>query len=308
MTAVPSAVETAVEAPLAAAPRRPRSEPTRLLAFAGLVVALAAAYSGYKGMGQATGDTWPLVGGDLPVPTNDLIMPPISAILASFGEPVQADGDILAVMIARAGLFTLREAAVGLAAGVLVGVAVAVVLVRSATLARGILPYLVASQTIPLVAIAPIVVIWARTSLDGLPWEWQDWHSVSLIATYLTFFPVAMNGYRGLASPSAEHLDLMRSYGAGWTRTLVHLRFPASLPYLTPAMRLAATASIVGAIVGEISAGVRGGLGRLILDFAGRYTTGPERLYASVIGAAVLGLVVFGLVGLGERLAGVEPA
>ncbi len=308
MTPARSAVEPVVDVPLAGALRRRRRAPIRPLAFLGLVVALAAVYSGYKATGQATDDAWPLVGGDLPVPTNDLIMPPVSDILASFGEPVQADGDILAVMIAKAGLFTLREAAVGLAAGVVVGVAVAVVLVRSATLARGLLPYVVASQTIPLVAIAPIVVIWARTSLDGLPWEWQDWQSVSLVATYLTFFPVAMNGYRGLASPSAEHLDLMRSYAAGWTRTLVHLRFPASLSYLAPGMRLAATASIVGAIVGEISAGVRGGLGRLILDFAGRYTTGPERLYASVVGAAALGLVAFGLVSFGERLAGVEPA
>ena len=126
--------------------------------------------------------------------------------------------------------------------------------------------------------------------------------SVSIIATYLTFFPVAVNGLRGLQSPKPENLELMESYAAGWTQTLRRLRLPASVPYLFAALKIAATASIVGAIVGEISAGVGGGLGRRIFLEAQRYTTGPERLYAAVIGSAILGIAVFLAISGVERL------
>ena len=113
--------------------------------------------------------------------------------------------------------------------------------------------------------------------------------SVAVIATYLTFFPVTVNALRGLMSPGQLPLELMRSYAATDRATLVKLRFPASVPYLIPALKLAATASVVGAIVGEISAGLRGGLGRLIIDYSQQYLTDPARLYCAVIAAGVLG-------------------
>lgn len=273
--------------------------------FLSAVLALAAMYAGYKALGQALGDpwrSWPLVSGWLPK-TDDLTLPPLTEIIATFARPVQRNSDeILAVLILRSALFTLREAAAGLLAGLVIGLAMAVVLLRSRLLERGFLPYVIASQTIPLVAIAPIVVIWGRGNLTWVPFQWQDWMSVAAIATYLTFFPVVVNGLRGLQSPDPAAVELMDSYAASWTQTLRRLRFPASLPYLFPALRIAATASVVGAIVGEISAGVRGGLGRLILDFAGRYTTGPERLYASVLGAALLGLLAVGVIAIVERV------
>ncbi len=161
-------------------------------------------------------------------------------------------------------------------------------------------PYLVVSQTVPLIAIAPIVVIWGSNNLAWLPFEWTSWMSVAIIATYLTFFPVAMNGIKGLQSADPASIELMRSYAATRRQTLVRLQLPASVPYLFAAFKIAATAAIVGAIVGEISGGVRGGLGRLILDFASRYTTGPSRLYATVLGAAVLGILTFALVAAAE--------
>ncbi|CAN5121418.1 hypothetical protein BH23ACT9_BH23ACT9_37550 [soil metagenome] len=269
------------------------------------VLLMGGAYTGYKALGQALGDpwrTWPVLGGWMPA-TNDLIMPPLGDVLSAFTAPAQRGSpDTLLDLIIASAAFTLREAAVGFVAGVTIGLAVAVLLLRARSLERGLLPYVVASQTIPLVAIAPLVVIWGRGNLDWVPWQWQDWMSVSIIATYLTFFPVAVNGLRGLQSPAAESVELMRSCAASWTQTLRVLRFPAALPYLFVGLRIAATASVVGAIVGEISAGVRGGLGRLILDFASRYTTGPERLYAAVAGAAVLGLVAIGAIALTERL------
>jgi NitT/TauT family transport system permease protein len=272
--------------------------------FVVFIVLLALVYTGYKAFGQAIDDRqtdWFAVGSVLPR-TNDLNMPPIPDILGGFGEEQTGTGKSLGRLVFDESVFTLREAAVGFAAGVIIGMAIAIVLARSRRLEQGLLPYVIASQTIPLIAIAPIVVIWGRKNLDFMPWEWEDWMSVAIIATYLTFFPVAVNGLRGLQSPRPENLELMQSYASSWTQTLWRLRLPASLPYLFAAFKIAATASVVGAIVGEISAGVGGGLGRRILLEAQRYTTGPERLYVAVIGSAILGIFVFLVVTAVERV------
>jgi NitT/TauT family transport system permease protein len=271
----------------------------RVVVFGVFLVVLALSYTGYKAYGQSLDDAqtdWPIVGQVLPR-TDDLTMPPLSDILAEFGQPPQRNSNKpLAAFIAEASLFTFREAVLGFAFGVIFGLGIAVLLLRSKWIEQGVTPYLVASQTVPLVAIAPIVVIWGSTSLGWLPFEWTSWMSVSLIAAYLTFFPVAMNGIKGLQSAEPAEMELMHSYAANRRQILMKLQLPSSIPYLFAAFKIAATAAIVGAIVGEISGGVKGGLGRLILDFASRYTTGPSRLYATVIGAAILGLFAIGLV------------
>lgn len=276
----------------------------RIGVFVVFLILLALLYTGYKAFGEALDDaqtTWPVVGSFLPR-SDDLTMPPIRDIVAEIGEPLnRTDDKPLGAFVWEAALFTAREAALGFFFGLMFGIGIAVVLVRSRWLERGVSPYIAMSQTIPLVAIAPIVIIWGRTSLDWLPFEWQDWMSVAIIAAYLTFFPVAVNGIRGLHSAQPAAFELMRSYAVKPRQELIRLRLPASMPYLFSAFRLAATIAVVGAIVGEISAGVPGGLGRLILDFAGRYTTGPERLYVSVGGAALLGILAFGLVVLTQR-------
>lgn len=276
----------------------------RVVVFTAFLFVLALAYTGYKAFGNAIDDaqtTWPAVGSFLPR-SDDLTMPPITEIVAEIGRPVQRTSDKpLGAFVFEASLFTLREAALGFFIGVVFGLGLAIAVVRSRWLERGVSPYVAISQTIPLIAIAPIVVIWGRKSLGWLPFEWQDWMSVAVIAAYLTFFPVAVNGIRGLHATRPEDTELMRSYAAKPRQELVRLRLPASMPYLFSAFKLAATAAVVGAIVGEISAGVPGGIGRLILDFASRYTTGPERLYVSVMGAALLGILVFGLVVLVQR-------
>ncbi len=275
----------------------------QVLVFTVFVVLLGLGYTGYKWFGQAVDDTqidWPVIGSVLPR-TDDLNMPPVLDILTEFSKSPGGPDDALWVELLEESLFTLREAAAGFFVGAIIGLGIAIVLARSRRLERGLLPYVIASQTIPLIAIAPIIVIWGRKNFDFFPWDWQDWMSVSIIATYLTFFPVAVNGLRGLQSPRDENLELMESYAATWSQTLWRLRLPASVPYLFAALKIAATASIVGAIVGEISAGVGGGLGRRILLEAQRYTTGPERLYASVIGSALLGIAVFLLITGAER-------
>lgn len=276
----------------------------QVLVFALFVVLLAAAYTGYKSFGQSIDDQqsdWPIIGSVLPR-SDDLTMPPLVDIVTEVGETQRGTPKALGLIIVDEALFTLREAAAGFLAGVVIGLALAILLVRSRILERALMPYVVASQTIPLVAIAPIVVIWGRQSVDFLPWEWDDWMSVSIIATYLTFFPVAINGLRGLKSPRPENLELMDSYAAKWRSSLWKLRLPAALPYLFASFKIAATASVVGAIVGEISAGVQGGLGRRILLEAQRYTTGPERLYVAVLGAAATGIFVFLVITSVERI------
>jgi NitT/TauT family transport system permease protein len=277
----------------------------KVVVFGVFLVVLALVYTGYKAFGQSIDDAqtdWPIIGAIMPR-TDDLTMPPISAIIAEFGQPPQRNSSKpLGVFIAEASLFTFREAALGFFMGVALGLGIAVVMLRSRWLERGLSPYLVASQTIPLVAIAPIIVIWGSNSMGWLPFEWKTWMSVAIIATYLTFFPVAMNGIKGLQSADPAALELMRSYAASRRQILIRLQVPSSVPFLFAAFKIAATAAIVGAIVGEISGGVKGGLGRLILDFASRYTTGPERLYATVIGSAVLGIIAVGLVLLAEYI------
>lgn len=269
-----------------------------ILLTGGLLLSAGAVWELYKLLGEATGGTWPGSSIELPVSPDDLTMPHSWDIAASFFEPVQrGSGEPLALSLLKAAGFTLLEAAAGFAIGAVVGLALAVAMLRWRKLDLGLVPWINISQTVPLIALAPIVVTWGKQTFLG------DRASVALIAAYLTFFPVAVNGLAGLKSPSPESLELMRSYAAPWRKTLFTLRFPAARPYLFPAFKLAATLSVVGAIVGEISAGVRGGLGRAILDFAGRYTTGPEKLYAAVIAAGLLGLFVFSVANAAERRA-----
>jgi NitT/TauT family transport system permease protein len=181
--------------------------------------------------------------------------------------------------------------------GAIVGLVLAVAMQRFRIVERGLLPYVILSQTVPLVALAPLIAGWSgNLSFFGYPWP--DWMTVSVIASYLAFFPVAVGMLRGLQSPPPAGEELMRSYAAGWWRTLVKLRFPASLPYLFPALRLAGAAAVVGAVVGEISTGTRGGIGRLIIEYSREATSDPAKVYTAMLGAAVLGLVVAGLVGL----------
>lgn len=276
-----------------------------LLQALSAIAALAAVsgiYSLYKVIGRALEDgqrDWWFIGTFLPRST-DRDMPPIRDIISEFNKPLREGGPKLIGLIWDSSLFTLREAVAGFVLGVIIGMAIAILLLRSRTLEKGTMPYVIASQTVPLIAITPIIVIWGRKNFGFFPWEWQDWMSVSLIAVYLTFFPVAVNGLRGLQSPDPDSKELMNSYAAGWWQTLWRLRLPASLPYLFPAFKIAALASIIGAIVGEISAAQSDGIGYLILDFASKYSTGPERLYASIIGAAVLGLFAAAVITLVE--------
>lgn len=263
------------------------------------IVALCALYEGYRRMGLATDDQWPIIGGDLPVKTNQVTMPELADIISRFFEPQQrrSSTTVLEAVI-QGSWYTMRISAAGFLMGAVIGMALAILMLRSKLLERGILPWIVVSQTIPLLALAPVIVTWGNR-IEVV--DWQPWMSVSLIATYLTFFPVAVNGLRGLQSPPAHSIELMDSYASTRRQTLLKVRLPGAVPYIIPALKLAAAASIIGSIVGEISIGLPGGVGRLILAYAQQAQTDPPKMYCAIIGAGVLGLVFTSAVGGLER-------
>lgn len=268
----------------------------RTVASGAALVVVAGLWESYKWMGQQTNDEWPGTSFGLPVRTDDLVMPHVADIWGALWDPVQRGrSQTLAGFLFESARFTFSEAALGFVIGSVIGLALAVLMLRFSTAERGLMPWINISQTVPLIALAPIIVTWGRNT------ALSDTQAVSIIATYLTFFPVAVNALQGLQSPDKADLELMRSYASPWSQTLWKVRVPAARPYMFPAFKLAATLSVVGAIVGEISSGVKGGLGRAVLNFATIYSTGPEKLYAAVLASALLGLFVFALVTVVER-------
>jgi NitT/TauT family transport system permease protein len=218
---------------------------------------------------------------------NDLNLPHWFNILAVLGQPVQRGSEeSLAGFLVGAAFYTWREAAIGFVVGALLGLLLATVFVHSRLLERAFVPYVVASQTIPIVALAPMIVYAAGPNVI----------SVVIIATYLTFFPVTIAMIRGLRSPDPRALELMRSYAASRWATYRKVRLPASLPYLFTALKIAATASIVGAIIGEGPGGIPDGMGRAIINFNQYYITGPEKLWGAILASALLGASFFALV------------
>ena len=246
-------------------------------------------WEGYRWLGIREGWTWPFR-------VNDTNMPHVSTIWHAFGQPLQPDGPPLRHYLWHYSLFTGKEALAGFVLGAVIGFLLAVVLSHSTLLRRGLLPYIVVSQTVPILAIAPMVVLGLGTK--GV----SPWISVAVIAAYLTFFPVAINTLRGLNSPDPRALELMRSYAAGRRKILWRLRVPASLPFVFSALKISATASVIGAIIGETPASLQGGLGYAIVNFNQYYSTQPANLWATIIACALLGITFYLAVVLLERI------
>jgi NitT/TauT family transport system permease protein len=269
----------------------------RVLGVLAVLAGFVVLWEGYKLVGNPDGTV--VFGVRILPRADDLSMPHLIDVLRRLGRPELTGGRPVWIVVLHACLFTLGVTAVGFVVGALVGLVLAVAMQRFRLVERGLLPYVILSQTVPLVALAPLIAGWSGRLSFG-PYPWQDWMTVAVIASYLAFFPVAVGMLRGLQSPPAAGVELMRSYAAGWWRTLVKLRLPASLPYLFPSLRLAGAAAVVGAVVGEISTGTRGGIGRLIIEYSREATSDPAKVYTAMLGAAVLGLVVAGSVALLE--------
>lgn len=266
------------------------------LVLLGLVL-LGALWELYKDFGPAKGVS---VAGVRVLPrTSDAAMPHLSSIWHAFGsqEVSLAGSSSVLGSIVAAGFYTLKLALGGFVVGVLIGALLALLMDRLPLAERALLPWIVLSQTVPLIAIAPLISGWGAGLHVGT-FQWKQWMSVAVIAAYLSFFPISVGMLRGFKAPTPVHAELFNSLSAGWSSTLLRLKVPAAVPFLIPALRLGAAASVVGAVVAETSIGVPGGIGRLIIDYAQQATGDPSRLYAAVIGAALLGLIAAGLISL----------
>jgi NitT/TauT family transport system permease protein len=189
---------------------------------------------------------------------------------------------------------TLQTTLLGFAIGSIGGIILAVGIVHMRVLQKALMPWIIASQTVPILAIAPIVVVvLGNIGITGtLP--------KALISAYLCFFPVTIGMVKGLSSPDVMLIDLMRTYHASGTQVFWKLRWPAAVPYLFASLKVAVAISLVGAIVAELPTGAQAGLGARLLS--GSYYGQTIQIWAALIAAATLAAVVVFLVGLVERV------
>jgi len=184
---------------------------------------------------------------------------------------------------------TLSATLLGFVLGTALGIALAVGIVHSRVLDKSMMPWIITSQTIPILALAPmIIVVFNSVGVTGLLPK-------ALISTYLSFFPVAVGMVKGLRSPETMHLDLMRTYSANRTQTFWKLRWPSSVPFLFTSMKIGIAASLVGAIVGELPTGAVAGLGARLL--AGSYYGQTVQIWSALIVAAIMAGLLVGLIG-----------
>ena len=261
----------------------------RALLLLAVLALLWGLWEGYRALGIHFGWTRPFT-------VDASTMPHIHDMVWALFQRPNPQAPLLVVTLLKAAAFTAKEAALGFAMGAVGGFALGAVLAHSRMLQRGFLPYVIASQTVPILAIAPMVVIWLASI------HVTAWVSVAVIAAYLTFFPVVIATLRGLNAADRRAVELMRSYAASRWTVLWKLRFPTSLPFLFTALKVSATASIVGAIIGESPSSISGGLGGAILNFAQYYSFQPQNLWATNIIAAALGVAFFLIVVLAEKL------
>jgi NitT/TauT family transport system permease protein len=272
----------------------------RIWTFALALVLVAVVWEVYKWIGPQDGGT--VLGWTILPRANDQAMPHVWEMLSRYAEPERRGSSTsIFVVVLTGAWFTLRLALTGFVLGTIVGLGLAMVMARFRFVERGLLPYLIVSQTVPLIALAPLVVSWGgKLHLGGF--EWPRWLSAAVLGAFLAFFPVAVGTLRGLTSTPPASLELMDSYAASWRQTLFKLRFPAAVPYIVPSLKLAATASVVGVVVAELSTGLAGGVGRLIIEYAREATSDPAKVYTAVFGAAALGLLMAGVVAFVDLL------
>ncbi len=190
---------------------------------------------------------------------------------------------------------TLSSTLLGFVAGAVLGILLAVGIVHVGALEKSLMPWIISSQTIPILAIAPmVVVVLGAIGLKGLVPK-------AIISAYLCFFPVTIGMVKGLRSPDLLQMDLLRTYSASSWQTFWKLRWPASVPFLFTSLKVAVAISLVGAIVGELPTGAQGGLGARLL--AGSYYGQTIQIWSALFTAAALAASLVALVGVIERLA-----
>ena len=208
---------------------------------------------------------------------------------------------------------TFSATALGFLMGSVLGIGLAVLIVHNEAINRSLMPWIVASQTIPILALAPLIVVIGFnifTGTMGIPTDPARLMSKAIISAYLSFFPVAVGMVKGLRSPEAIQLDLMHTYNASPIQTFWKLRWPAAMPFLFASLKVGVAASLVGAIVGELPTGAVAGLGARLL--AGSYYSQTVQIWAALFAASILAALLVIAVGVVERLVnrsmGARPA
>ena len=245
-------------------------------------------------VGQLVRDAWRMERPVLPAPHQ---------IIADLDQTIRGQNITSRRSLVYHGWITLSSTLLGFAMGTAVGILLAVGIVHVPTLDRSLLPWIIASQTIPILAIAPmIIVVLGSIGLKGLLPK-------AIISMYLCFFPVTIGMVKGLRSPDPLQLDLMRTYSASQAQTLRLLRWPASLPFLFASLKVAIAISLVGAIVGELPTGATAGLGARLLT--GSYYGQTIQIWSALVMASFLAAMLVTLIGVIERMvarrSGVQP-
>jgi NitT/TauT family transport system permease protein len=190
-------------------------------------------------------------------------------------------------------LVTLTATLLGFVLGALLGIVLALMIVHSRVLERSLMPWIICSQMVPILALAPIfIVVLGALGLHGLLPK-------SIISAYLCFFPIAIGMVKGFTSPEPLQIELMRTWSATSRQMLWKLRWPSAVPYLFASLKVAITISLIGAIVAELPTGAEAGIGARLL--AGSYYGQTIQIWAALVASAVLASGLIGIVGLVER-------
>jgi NitT/TauT family transport system permease protein len=224
------------------------------------------------------------------------LLPPPHQVAANLWQGIAGQAVTSKRSLVYHAYVTFRGTMAGFGLGIVFGVAMAMAIVRFRVMDRSVMPWAIISQTIPIVALAPMILTLSNSM-------WIDGKEVpkAIISAYLSFFPVLVSMIKGLRSPDQMQLDLLKTYGAGEGATFFKLRLPASLPYFFASMKVAVAAALIGTIVGELPSGAIEGLGARML--IGSQFGEPLIMWAALFAAAILAGLLIVMVGLIERLA-----
>src|ERR1700759_787605 len=222
------------------------------------------------------------------------LLPAPHQIIATFVDSVFGYPPLAPRSLVFHALVTLSATLIGFAMGAVFGTVLALMIVHSRVLERSLLPWIICSQMVPIVALAPIfIVVLGAIGLTGLLPK-------SLISAYLCFFPITIGMVKGFTSPDPLQLELMQTWSATPRQVLWKLRWPAAVPYLFASLKVAITISLIGAIVAELPTGAEAGIGARLL--AGSYYGQTIQIWAALVAAAIVSSGLIGLVGLIERI------
>jgi NitT/TauT family transport system permease protein len=226
------------------------------------------------------------------------LLPAPHQVIAAFTDSVFGYAPTAPRSLVYHSAVTLSATLLGFALGALLGIALALMIVHSRVLEKSLLPWIICSQMVPILALAPIfVVVLGAMGLQGLLPK-------SIISAYLCFFPITIGMVKGFTSPDPMQIDLMRTWSATPRQVLSKLRWPSAVPFLFASLKVAITISLIGAIVAELPTGGEAGIGARLL--AGSYYGQTVQIWAALLAAAILASGLIGLVDLAEKMVGLR--